>query len=192
MHDAKAKHSKLMERESNTTLLRKLLRIFAVILIVGCIAGASIGFYKGFNPDLHAGEANEFHGLGGNDRISGGDGDDMLYGGAGTDTLTGGSDADTFVFEMPSALIDQDTITDFNTTQSDKIDLHDVIDAAFDPSTNSIGDFVNFRNSGGSSIMSVDRDGLGATYGFVDVATLNGVTNLDETTLYNNANLLAE
>jgi hypothetical protein len=35
-------------------------------------------------------------------------------------------------------------------------------------------DFVNFTNSGGNSIMSIGQDGAGTTYGFVDVAMLNG------------------
>lgn len=84
-----------------------------------------------------------------------------------------------------------DTITDFSTAQNDKIDIHDVIDIAFDPATHAISQFVDFRNSGADSIMSIDRDGPGITYGFVDVATLNGVNNLDETTLYNAGKLLA-
>jgi hypothetical protein len=50
---------------------------------------------------------------------------------------------------------------------------------------------VNFTNSGGDSIMSIDCDGSAATYGFTDVATLTRLTNLDETTLYNNGVLLA-
>jgi hypothetical protein len=61
--------------------------------------------------------------------------------------------------------------------------LGDLLDA--------ISQFVDFTNSGGNSIMKVDLDGTGTTYGWANIATLNGVTNLDETTLYNNGNLLA-
>jgi Ca2+-binding RTX toxin-like protein len=127
----------------------------------------------------------------GNDIISGGNGNDTLYGNGGQDNLTGGSGSDTFVFEAASAFSDMDTITDFNTGQSDKIDLHDILDVVFDPLTDAIADFVNFTNSGSDSIMSVDRDGTGTTYGFDNVATLTGLNGLDETTLYNNGNLLA-
>ena len=134
--------------------------------------------------------ANVIKGGAGNDTISGGNGNDVLYGEAGADILTGGANADTFVFEMASAFGAVDTITDFSTAQSDKIDLHDILDVVFDPLTDAIADFVNFTNSGGNSIMSIDRDGSGATYGFVDVATLTGLTGLDETTLYANGNIL--
>lgn len=134
---------------------------------------------------------NILKGGAGDDTISGLYGNDTLYGGAGTDSLTGAQGADTFVFEIASAFANQDTIADFSTAQSDKIDIHDVIDIEFDPLTEAIADFVNFTNSGANSIMSIDRDGTGTTYSFADVATLNGVTNLNETTLYNNGNLLA-
>lgn len=147
---------------------------------------------SGFNDTLTGSTAaNNIYGGAGNDTISGGSGNDILYGGAGTDTLTGGANADTFVFEAASAFANQDTITDFSTANADKIDLHDILDSVFDPVQNAISDFVNFTNSGANSIMSIDQDGAGTTYGFVNVATLNGVTNLDETTLYNNGNLLA-
>lgn len=135
--------------------------------------------------------ADTLYGDGGNDTLTGGSQNDILYGGAGTDSLTGGSHADTFVFELASAFSNQDTIADFSTGQSDKLDIHDIIDVEFDPVTEAISQFVDFTNSGGNSIMSIDRDGTGTTYGFVNVATLSGVINLDETTLYNNGNLLA-
>jgi Ca2+-binding RTX toxin-like protein len=38
-------------------------------------------------------------GLGGNDRISGGNGDDIILGGSGNDIATGGDGADIFVLE---------------------------------------------------------------------------------------------
>jgi Ca2+-binding RTX toxin-like protein len=134
---------------------------------------------------------NAIWGGSGNDTINGGGGNDVLYGSGGVDTLTGSTGADTFVFESASAFVNKDTITDFSTAQGDKIDLHDVLDVAFDPVQNAITDFVHFTNSGANTVMSVDLDGTGTAYGFVDVATLNGLNNLDAQTLYNNGNLLA-
>ncbi len=55
------------------------------------------------------------------DRIVGDDdSDDTLQGGTSDDTMTGGTGADTFVFDEASG---NDTITDFSTTEGDKIDL---------------------------------------------------------------------
>lgn len=55
----------------------------------------------------------------GADTLSGGNGRDEVIGGAGADRLTGGTGADSFVF---AALADVgDTVTDFNTTQGDRL-----------------------------------------------------------------------
>ena len=54
------------------------------------------------------------------DTIVGGDGDDTLKGGTSDDTMTGGGGADTFVFDEESG---NDTITDFSSTDGDRINL---------------------------------------------------------------------
>ena len=56
----------------------------------------------------------------GDDDLRGGEGHDILFGGKGTDTLTGGSGSDVFQFTLSSG---QDTITDFNISEGDKIQL---------------------------------------------------------------------
>ena len=56
----------------------------------------------------------------GDDDLRGGEGHDTLFGGKGTDTLTGGSGSDVFQFTLSSG---QDTITDFNISEGDKIQL---------------------------------------------------------------------
>src|SRR5690606_6394535 len=66
-------------------------------------------------------------GLAGNDTIYGGNDNDSINGGAGLDTLNGGSGADTFVFEAASAFSNIDVIQDFNTGQSDKLDISDLL-----------------------------------------------------------------
>ena len=52
--------------------------------------------------------------------IAGGDGDDKIYGGTDDDTMSGGAGADTFYFNEGYGA---DTITDFSTTDGDKIHL---------------------------------------------------------------------
>ena len=56
----------------------------------------------------------------GNDTIKGGVGRDHIFGGTGDDVLTGGSGADIFYFSENHG---NDTITDFNAAEGDRIDL---------------------------------------------------------------------
>ncbi|MFZ7344651.1 VWA domain-containing protein, partial [Avibacterium volantium] len=57
---------------------------------------------------------------GGNDTINGGNGNDIIIGGGGNDTLTGGAGADQFVYSLKDGNGD-DTITDFNAAEGDKL-----------------------------------------------------------------------
>lgn len=67
------------------------------------------------------------YGYAGNDKITGSTSDDILIGGAGADQLTGGSGADTFRFtalaDLGTSTTTRDTLKDFKTSQSDKIDF---------------------------------------------------------------------
>lgn len=82
------------------------------------------------------------------------------------------------------------TITDFSTGQADVIDLGDLL-MEYDPMTEVLTDFVRIDDSGSNSIVSVDRDGLGVTYGWTQVATLTGVTGLtNEAALVSGGNLV--
>ena len=67
------------------------------------------------------------NGLSGNDLLRGGSGDDILIGAKGNDTLVGGVGADRFFYNTGAAFaltaVGVDTITDFNTSQGDKIVL---------------------------------------------------------------------
>jgi|GEM_PF-931557 len=80
-----------------------------------------------------------------NNKLSGLAGDDTLIGGLGADTLTGGSGSDIFQFndikETGKTTKTRDTITDFKTSDGDKIDLFGI-----DANTNRTGDqpFTNF------------------------------------------------
>ena len=110
------------------------------------------------------------------DKITGSDGvDDELQGGTSDDTMTGGTGADTFVFNEDSG---SDTITDFSTTEGDKIDLtaftasltwaqlQSKITTITDPNDNSIvtGLQIDLSDWGGGTI------------------TLNGITSVSDLT----------
>lgn len=66
-------------------------------------------------------------GLGGDDLLLGGPGNDVLTGGKGRDVITGGEGHDTFVFAPDDfaglTWATADRITDFRSTQNDRIDL---------------------------------------------------------------------
>lgn len=126
----------------------------------------------------------------GNDTLNGGDGNDVLYGEGGLDTLTGGLGADIFVFQSASAYSNIDTVSDFDTSQGDALNLVDLL-GDYDPLTDAITDFVELATSGSNTTVSIDRDGTGTTYGFTQIATLTGVTGLtDEAALVTNGNLI--
>jgi Ca2+-binding RTX toxin-like protein len=76
------------------------------------------------------GAINVLNGLAGNDSLDAGQGNDLLIGGAGQDNLTGGLGADRFDYNAASesgiANTSWDRITDFNSTQADKIDLSSI------------------------------------------------------------------
>ena len=126
----------------------------------------------------------------GNDIINGGAGNDILVGGSGADTMTGGIGSDTFVFLKTDAAA-VDTITDFNgaaapASGGDILDIADLL-IGYNAATPSA--FISLRESGGNTIISVDRDGAGSGYSFQDIAILQGATNLDLNTLLANGHI---
>ncbi|MCL4677733.1 MAG: type I secretion C-terminal target domain-containing protein [Alphaproteobacteria bacterium] len=135
-------------------------------------------------------DANVIAGGAGNDVLNGGSGNDTLIGGAGADTMYGDANADTFLFEAASAFSAVDTIADFSTAQSDKIDIADLLDG-YVPGTSDINDFVIFTTVGANSEMAIDRDGAGTTHSAVTVASITGVTGLDPDTLLGGGLLIA-
>ncbi|MBD2535526.1 calcium-binding protein [Nostoc flagelliforme FACHB-838] len=70
---------------------------------------------------------DKIDGLSGNDLLRGGAGDDTLIGGAGNDILVGGAGADKFLYNTNAnfalSTVGVDTISDFNSSQGDKIIL---------------------------------------------------------------------
>ena len=122
----------------------------------------------------------------GNDILNGGGGNDILVGGAGADTMSGGAGSDTFVYRSGDASA-VDTLTDFTAgAGGDVLDISDLLVGAFAGNESS---YLGLRESGGNTIMSIDRDGTGSTYGFQDFVVLQGSTGLSLSTLLANGNI---
>lgn len=86
--------------------------------------------YGGAHNDSITGDTrdNRLEGKAGHDVLNGGDGADTLVGGLGADTLTGGAGADIFLYNEVAETVD-DTITDFNAGEGDRIDMARLGDA---------------------------------------------------------------
>ncbi len=124
----------------------------------------------------------------GNDTLNGGTGNDMLDGEGGHDMLTGGTGADTFVFDSNAAgKGGDDVVTDFNMLDGDVIDIQSVV-SGFDP--NNLANFVQLTDDGnGNTIVSVNTGNTHHAH-FEQVATLEGVTGLDESAMFSRGALL--
>jgi VCBS repeat-containing protein len=152
------------------------------------------GIIGGNGNDIITGNAsdNVLHGGGGGDSLNGGAGADVLSGGAGADSLTGGTGSDTHRFLSDDAR-SVDTITDFITAApgagGDVLDISDLLVGTPAIDTGNIADYLNIRESGGNSIVGIDRDGAGTAHGFDDFVVLSGVTGLSLASLLTNNNI---
>ncbi|MEM9469141.1 MAG: type I secretion C-terminal target domain-containing protein [Pseudomonadota bacterium] len=116
-----------------------------------------------------------------------GGGDNTFTGGAGVDTLFGGDGADTFIFEAANAFTDNDILADFSTGEGDILDISDLISGF----SGTITDYVFFDDSSGTdTVVRVDGNGLTGGVNFQAIATINGITGLDEATLFANGNII--
>jgi len=124
------------------------------------------------------------------DTLKGNAGANVISSGSGNDTLYGGLGADSFKFDV-SAVGNIDTVKDFKLAEADKLDIRDLL-VGYDSLTKAITDFVECTTSGANTIVKVDRDGAGATYGWQQIAVIENVTGLtDEATLKANGTLIA-
>ncbi|NCO03548.1 MAG: type I secretion C-terminal target domain-containing protein, partial [Alphaproteobacteria bacterium] len=123
------------------------------------------------------------YGGAGNDTISGNSGDNLINGGVGIDTLYGGLGSDRFVFDNTSNI---DVIQDFSVAQNDILDFSNLISGY----TGVITDYIEFTTVGGNTVVGVDVDGLTGGTNFVSVASLTGLTGIDEATFETNGNLI--
>ncbi|MFM2308348.1 MAG: hypothetical protein RLY87_468 [Chloroflexota bacterium] len=100
-----------------------------VNMTTGTASGAAIGIDSLKNVEnIRGSNSNDIlTGNSGNNSLTGGGGNDIMTGAAGRDTLTGSGGADRFVYTTLSdtkiGITQRDIITDFNATNSDKIDL---------------------------------------------------------------------
>ena len=69
-----------------------------------------------------------------------------------------------------------DKVNDFSRVAGDVLDFSDIF--ASNSVQNAINEYVFARNSGASTIFSVDIDGAGTASGRVDVAVVHNVTNV--------------
>lgn len=132
----------------------------------------------------------------GNDIIYGGDGRDYLIGDFGSDLLNGGlgmddlyggvGEADTFQWTEID-MTAEDNVMDFNAAEGDKLDIANIL-SGFDAQTSAISDFVQITEVGSNSLLKVDSDGGGDN--FTTIATIYGLTGMDENDLYANNNLI--
>ena len=133
----------------------------------------------------------------GKDTIIGGGGDDSIIGGLGNDSLTGGLGSDHFVFNTAlNATTNKDTLTDFSSTQGDKIDLSSSIfgNLVHTGSTLNDSDFkiinatpTNANNLGAHLIFNAvnhglyydaDGSGSGSAIWFATLSTVNNSSQI--------------
>lgn len=132
---------------------------------------------------------DRIYGSSGTDWIYGHGGDDIIFGGGGSDYLTGGAGADIFGFMADDVGNGADHILDFSLLDGDAIDLRDVL-SGYDPLLDDIADFISFNDGGYGAELSVDIDGAGTTYGWVQIATIYGQSGIDVQDWVDNGQLI--
>lgn len=145
------------------------------------------------NDTIYGGTGNDqLFGNSGNDNLYGGDGDDILYGhagsdilngGAGDDILYGGARADTFEFTAGHGA--NNRIMDFSVADGDRLDISNLL-TGYVAGVSDIDNYLSFSVSAGSTIVSIDTNGLTGGASFTQMAILNNVSNLNVQNLYDN------
>lgn len=120
------------------------------------------------------------YGNDGNDFIYGGADDDIIYGGDGRDELYGDGGADTFVLENATAFNDIERLRDFSTTDSDVLDIQDILSGVYTFGVDDLTLFVQITDSGANSLVNIDTTGSGTFGAGTQVATLYGITGLTD------------
>jgi VCBS repeat-containing protein len=143
-----------------------------------------------FNDTLTGSSANDIlRGGLGDDVMSGGLGADKLRGGMGADLLTGGAGADRFEYVNGDlAGSPTDTIGDFQAGAGG--DVLDIAELLVGYSGSGLQNFVQVIDTGdGNTLVRVDIDGSGSTYGFQNAVVLTGVSGVSLADMVTNGNL---
>lgn len=123
----------------------------------------------------------------GNDVLDGGSGSDMLNGGTGNDRLTGGTGADRFEYWIDNsqkklnlgAMFGHDVITDFSSSDKDKIDLRTLFERMSDKDVKRVLDAIDglVTDAGDMTINHAfegfDFKGSAATESVFEIKTLS-------------------
>ncbi|MEZ8722866.1 retention module-containing protein [Vibrio pomeroyi] len=115
--------------------------------------------------DLTSGSGNDrLEGGAGDDTLVGGDGNDTLIGGGGSDILTGGDGMDSFVWLNIEDGV-EDTITDFDLSEGDSIDLREVLPELKNssPDMTTLLQQIDAKVEGDDIELTINPDGLGTT-----------------------------
>jgi len=113
-------------------------------------------------------------GFDGLDFLDGGGGEDIINGGAGSDILRGGSEEDTFIFDSTDGV---DQIIDEGGF-SDIFDVSGLL-SGYVMGVSDISDFIQIRDDGSDTVLSVDVDGSVGGASFTDFARIQGKIGLD-------------
>uniref|UniRef100_UPI002635C7E2 T1SS-143 repeat domain-containing protein n=1 Tax=uncultured Vibrio sp. TaxID=114054 RepID=UPI002635C7E2 len=115
--------------------------------------------------DLTGGSGNDrLEGGAGDDTLVGGDGNDTLIGGGGSDILTGGDGMDSFVWLNIEDGV-EDTITDFDLSEGDSIDLREVLPELKNssPDMTALLQQIDAKVEGDDIELTINPDGIGTT-----------------------------
>ncbi|WP_059020544.1 retention module-containing protein [Vibrio coralliirubri] len=118
-----------------------------------------------FDTNLTGGSGNDrLVGGSGDDTLVGGDGNDTLIGGGGSDILTGGDGMDSFVWLNIEDGV-EDTITDFDLSEGDSIDLREVLPELKNtsPDMTALLQQIDAKVDGDDIELTINPDGLGTT-----------------------------
>lgn len=100
-------------------------------------------------------------GSSGNNILIGSEGDDILVGLGGDDTLTGGDGLDRFKFveeDINDGSVGMDTITDFDTSEGDILDVADLLGGITEDAATLDG-YLHFELVGGDTVIHLNKDG---------------------------------